>query len=85
MEPLPVADAVFYRQDHRRIRTVVVYAGTVRWAADTLGNGAALYRVANVYLGWYDGEAALTGLGQGGGRGGAEWGWRSPAGARCGA
>ena len=62
MEPLPVADAVFYRQDRRRIRTVEVHAGTVRWAADTLGNGAALYRVANVYLGWYDGEAAFAGL-----------------------
>ena len=62
LDRLHVYDAVLYRQDHRRIWTVVVYAGTVRQAADTLDTGAALYRVQNVYLGRYDGDAALAGL-----------------------
>ena len=63
LDRLLVYDALLYRQDHRRIRTVVVYAGPVRQAADTLDAGCARYRVENVYLGALDGDAVLADLG----------------------
>ena len=52
-------DALLMRQYEASVRTVVVYTGRVRRAPDVLDGVSIVYRVQNVYLTEYDGEAAL--------------------------
>ena len=42
-----------------RIRTVILYHGNVKEAPEELNIGTAQYRVENVFLGRFDGDAAL--------------------------
>ncbi len=56
-------DGLMWRRVHRRIHTVVFYAGRpVRTAPGGAAAGSITYRVTNVFLNRMDGEAVLAGL-----------------------
>ena len=52
-------DARLAEQYKVRIRTVILYHGTVQNAPEDLNIGSAQYHVENVYLGSFDGDVAL--------------------------
>lgn len=52
-------DARLAEQYKERIRTVILYHGNVKEAPEELNIGTAQYRVENVFLGRFDGDAAL--------------------------
>ena len=55
-------DALRCYREGRRLHTVVVYTGAVTTAPESLDAGSLLYRVRNVYLRAFDGEATLRAL-----------------------
>ena len=55
-------DALRFYREGRRLHTVVVYTGAVQTAPETLDAGSIGYRVRNVYLRAFDGEATLRAL-----------------------
>ena len=57
-----VYDALLYQRDGRRIRTVVIYTGGVKRAADRVDAGSLRYQIENVYLGSIDGDQRLATL-----------------------
>lgn len=54
-----VYDAHLYAQFHQTIRTIVLYIGDVGHGPEEVNAGAIRYRVENVYLREFDGDAVL--------------------------
>ncbi|SFV02484.1 transposase [Alicyclobacillus macrosporangiidus] len=57
-------DIALAKQFRTKVRTVVLYTGNVKDAPDTLDMGGAWYRVHNVFLNRFDGDAVLHTVGQ---------------------
>ena len=55
-------DALLLERDRRRVHTAVVYTGAVRTAPPHVDGGSLFYRVQNVFLREFDGEATLRAL-----------------------
>ncbi|MDA8064522.1 MAG: hypothetical protein M0031_03300 [Thermaerobacter sp.] len=55
-----VYDALLHERDRCPVRTVVVYTGGLRRASEAVEAGSLSYRVRNVFMYRFDGEAVLT-------------------------
>ncbi len=58
LERFMVYDVLLCERDRRKVRTVVVYTGGITRAEDCLDYGCFVYKVKNVFMSAFDGDAA---------------------------
>jgi len=62
LERFKLYDATLYQKRKKKIQTAVVYGAGVEGAPEALDHGSIKYRVQNIYMGRYDGDAIYRGL-----------------------